>query len=172
MLDPEILRSLLEHEDGRLVWRPRDREWFSDERSFRTWNSRFAGREAFTAKHSAGYRVGCIDGRTYFAHRVIWVMHCGPADGEIDHINGNRADNRLENLRLVTREENRRNVKRQANNKSGATGIRQQGNSWEALIQVGGKQTYLGRFPTFAEALQARKNAEADMNFHANHGRG
>lgn len=165
------LSDLLSHEDGRLFWRPRLRDLFSDERSFQTWNARFADKEAFTATNSCGYKVGTIMGETCFAHRIIWELACGEPNGEIDHINGDRADNRLENLRLVTREENRRNVKRQANNKSGATGVRQQGNSWEALIQVAGKQTYLGRFPTLAEAVEARRRAEAEMNFHANHGR-
>ncbi len=170
-LDPETLRSLLHYEDGRLVWRERGREWFNDDRSFRTWNSRFAGKEAFTAQHSEGYRVGTIFGRRHFAHRIIWLLNCGESEGEIDHINGDRADNRLENLRLVSRDENRRNVKRQANNKSGATGVNKVGAVWQASIQVAGKQTYLGRYSTFAEALAVRKQAETDRAFHANHGR-
>lgn len=165
------LCQLLEYEEGRLVWRPRSRELFADLRSYRTWNARFAGKEAFTAHHSEGYRVGRIQGRTYFAHRVIWTMHCGEPDGEIDHINGDRADNRLANLRLVSRDENRRNVKRQANNKSGAVGVYARGEKWAASIQCDKRIHSLGTFDTFEQALAARRKAEAELGFHPNHGR-
>jgi len=171
-LDAQDLRRLLLHRDGELYWLSRPREMFADQRSFNTWNARFAGKRAFTAKHSEGYRVGRILGCSYFAHRIIWALEFGNVEvGEIDHINGNRDDNRTVNLRLVSRHENRGNVKRPITNRSGTVGVAQKGLSWEAKIQRSGKQTYLGRFPTQEEAGAVRKAAETQLGFHQNHGR-
>lgn len=171
-LDTNALRGLLRYADGKLYWLARERDMFPDLRSFKTWNARFAGQQAFTASHSEGYRTGRVFGRNYFAHRIIWEMHFGDCSGhEIDHVNGNRADNRLENLRLVTRGENRKNIKRQTNNKSGAVGVYRRGTRWGASIQQDKRLHSLGTFDTFDQAAAARKQAEARLNFHHNHGR-
>lgn len=167
------LRGLLSYDTttGQLWWRSRPREMFSDLRSFRTWNSRFANKPAFTATHSEGYKVGRIQGVTLFAHRVLWTIVHGEADGEIDHINGDRSDNRLANLRLVSRSENRRNVKKPINNRSGTVGVNQRGERWVASIQCDNKTHHLGTFDCFEEAVTARRDAEALHQFHLNHGR-
>ena len=92
---------------------------------------------------------------------------------ELDHINGDRLDNRIENLRPVTRQENLKNQKRSIANTSGVTGVywdRETG-KWRALIRIGGKVKTIGRFLSFEEAVMARKEAERKNGYHANHGR-
>lgn len=71
-----------------------------------------------------GYIEISLDGRLYFAHRLAWLYNFNNFPKEqIDHINGNRSDNRLANLREVSRAENMRNIKMQSNNTSGLTGV-------------------------------------------------
>jgi hypothetical protein len=93
-------------------------------------------------------------------------------EGEIDHINGNRQDNRIENLRDVPRSLNQRNSKLQNNNRSGVSGVFWRANRWEARIYlVSGQRKHLGRFKTFEEAVAVRKQAEMECGYHENHGR-
>lgn len=72
-----------------------------------------------------GYIRVMLDGKGYLAHRIIWEMHNGqiPNGMQIDHINHIRNDNRIENLRLVSNQDNQKNTKRSGNNKSGVTGV-------------------------------------------------
>ncbi|MBO9580313.1 MAG: HNH endonuclease [Sphingobium sp.] len=170
-LNCHALRGVLRYEAGKLFWLERPRAMIADQRSFKTWNARFAGQEAFTAKHSEGYRCGTIFGCNFFAHQIIWALHFGDAPGEIDHINGNRADNRLENLRAVSRDENRRNVKRPSTNSSGVVGVYRMGSGWRASIGIDGRSVHLGNFTEFDQACTARKLAEVQYGFHENHGR-
>jgi len=159
-------------DNGQLYWIARPREMFDDERSFKTWNSRFAEEKAITSLHSAGYYVGTLFGETVFAHRIIGEMLFGDiSDCEIDHINGIRSDNRPQNLRPVSRQENRKNIKIQKTNTTGHIGIRRSGARWRATIQSEGVLYNLGTFHTQEEAVLVRKNAETRMGFHPNHGR-
>lgn len=96
-----------------------------------------------------GYRRICIAGKSYAAHRLLWLAETGewPA-GTLDHINGIRSDNRFENLRDVTlaiNGQNRRFV-------AGCTKI---GKRWMAQIGLAGRTYYLGVFDTPAEAKAA-----------------
>jgi len=123
--------------------------------------------------HPTGYRRIEISGREYPVHRIVWLMVTGEWVTELDHINGDRLDNRIENLRPVTRQENLKNQKRSIANTSGVTGVywdRETG-KWRALIRIGGKVKTIGRFLSFEEAVMARKEAERKNGYHANHGR-
>jgi hypothetical protein len=173
---PEVLRQLLKYdaETGRLFWKLRDRSMFGSDRAANTWNSRYAGREAFTAKTRGGYRVGRVGDTAFYAHRVIWAITHGEwPDQQIDHINGDTSDNRLENLRAVCCVENGRNTKIHAHNTSGLMGVCWDSScqKWAASITVRQRKVALGRFPTFDEAANARAAAEAKYGFHPNHGR-
>ena len=127
---------------------------------------------------SGGYKVGAISGfkGTYRTHIVIWAMHNNrwPLEGmEIDHINHNKEDNRIENLREVSRVEQNRNMTMNKTNTSGHSGVqfRKQRNKWRAYINEHNKQIPLGHFDTKEQAIAARKKAEVEMGFHPNHGK-
>ena len=124
--------------------------------------------------YSTGYRRIRIRGTRYRAHRLTWLWHHGSwPDGPLDHINGDRLDNRIENLRVVTTQENQKNRKVPCNNSSGVVGVcfHKQHQKWAAQIWIDGKPKHIGHFEDFNEAVAARKAAEIDNNYHENHGR-
>jgi hypothetical protein len=177
----EMLHRLLicDAEAGKLFWRERTPDLFADskegaERSCAKWNARFAGAEAICSESAShGYLDGAIMGQGVLAHRVIWAMVHGHWPIEVDHINGCRRDNRIGNLRDVTRAENMRNLRRRSDNPSGDAGVWQLPGSgkWRARVKFAGVITDLGRFETREAAVDARKAACAAMGFHPNHGR-
>lgn len=120
-----------------------------------------------------GYIRIKINNKKYQAHRLAWLYVHGKFPPEqIDHINHNRADNRIANLRSVSHQENHRNQSKTNNNTSGFVGINwhKQRNKWRAFITVDQKHIYLGLFTDINDAISARKQAEIDYNFHNNHG--
>lgn len=96
----------------------------------------------------AGYRQIQVLGARYAAHRLVWYYFKGEwPSNDIDHINGDRDDNRLENLRDVTGQANRQNLRNPVSgNKSGFLGVSKNGKKWRAHIKTAGKTTYLGTF--------------------------
>ena len=173
------LRELLDYnpETGELTWRPRPIEMFFGERqrpaqSCAIWNGRFANKPAMTARDKRGYLTGRLFYTAQKAHRVAWAIHHGAwPKGEIDHIDGDPANNRIANLRDVSHAENGRNLKRSRANSSGVTGVHKaRSNNWVAAIDVDGARHHLGTFPTFKAAAEARKVAEREHGFHPNHG--
>lgn len=109
----------------------------------------------------------------YRAHRVAWAITHGEwPTSDIDHINGVRDDNRICNLRAVTRSQNRRNSSMRSDNKSGITGVAldKKFNVWRAQIHVDGKHITLGAFPTFEAAVGARRKAALKHGFTERHG--
>lgn len=126
-------------------------------------------------KNSRGYIVFNYKGKQYRAHRVIWQIHNGdiPSNMEIDHINHDKTDNRIENLRLVDRTENGRNQSRRNDNSSGFCGVHWHKplSKWCARIRVNGKLVHLGYFDKLDDAKIARIEANKKFNFHKNHGR-
>ena len=163
---PEVLRQLLryEPETGKLFWLPRPREMFDSERIFLSWNAKLAGHEAFTANDGQGYRVGRVHDRLHKAHRVGWCIATGawPAD-ELDHINGDRSDNRMSNLRQADHGQNLRNRRSNIGSTSQYLGVswRRDCAKWCATIQVGGRKRHLGVFCDEAEAAEAYDKAAA-----------
>lgn len=121
--------------------------------------------------HPSGYIIVGIGGGKYPAHRVIWLMETGAwPEGEIDHINGIRHDNRWENLRDVSTAVNQQNQREgQAGSRSGLLGVYpnpgSQRNPWKALIKPdGGKLMHLGSFPTPEAAHDAYLAAKRSMH--------
>ena len=111
------------------------------------------------------YFVIKVDGKWRRAHRMAWLYIHGYEPVEIDHINGNKLDNSLGNLRSVTHAENMRNLPVRHGSKSKATGVVFTKESWEARIQINGIQKYLGRFKNLFDAVAARKSAENKYGF-------
>lgn len=177
---PSVLRQLLRYEQktGRLFWTPRTTDFFQNkngraEQTCKAWNTKYSGKEAFTYICN-GYKTGAILNKACTAHRAIWAIVNGKwPDQEIDHINGDRSDNRIKNLRCVSSGENQRNRAVFKNNTSGVCGVHweKSRNKWKVSIHIGGKPKNLGRFDLFDEAILARKRAEQRNDYHENHGR-
>lgn len=158
---------------GKFFWKHRPREHFLSAHRWKTFTNKCAGKEAGTVK-STGYVSIHIDGRHYAAHRLVWLFVYGHwPERDIDHINGVRTDNRLLNLRVVTRRENAKNRAMRSDNTSGITGVSfdKSAGKWKAEIWYHGKRKSLGRFTSFDEAVSIRRDAETISGYHRNHGR-
>jgi len=160
MLTQELCHSLFRYDNGKLV------------RKVTT---------SWAAK--AGTEAGCVDGkgylrvtifkRGYLIHRVVWFMHHGTWPDMLDHINGDKLDNRIENLRPCNSSQNQQNVEGWASNTSGVKGVdyQKQRKKYRARISVGRSRVTLGRFDTLEEA--AKVVQEARTKYHGeftNHG--
>lgn len=158
---------------GELRWKDRPRSHFPTLRGYRGWQGRFSGRLALTCKTAQGYLAGIVDGKPWLAHRAAFALMTGYLPSEIDHINGNRSDNRWRNLRAVSRSENQRNCKIRDDNTSGFVGVswlaRKQ--RWIAYGRSGRNRIYLGYFREVEDAVDARLAWERSEGFHPNHGR-
>ncbi len=119
-----------------------------------------------------GYLIISINGENYKAHRLAWLYVYGEMPKQLDHINGDKIDNRILNLRDVEHSENMKNRKKPITNTSGTIGVYwdKKNCRWYAMIMVDGKNKFLGRFTDYSEAVNARKNAEVLYGFHKNHG--
>lgn len=177
----ELLQKILSYdpETGALTWNERGPELFAGNEqscahSAKIWNSRFAGKPAFTAKNGNGYLHGAIFGNTLSAHRVAWGIYFGVwPKHSIDHIDGVRTDNRIANMRDVPGCDNSRNMKMNVRNTSGHTGIHfnHATGKWVASIKGGGRVINLGYFSAIEKAVEVRKKASDRFGYHANHGR-
>lgn len=122
-----------------------------------------------------GYTRFAYKGKYYLAHRVIWEMHYGaiPDGMEVDHIDHDRLNNVISNLRLVSSSDNSRNMSLRSTNKSGTPGVSWNAarNKWQARVWAYGKRIHLGLFETKEEAVAVREAANLKHNYHANHGK-
>lgn len=118
-----------------------------------------------------GYRYIKVKGKMRLAHRMAWTFHYGEEpDALVDHINGDRLDNRIENLRLATYSQNGANAKKHIHNTSGFKGVsrvlkngRVTG-QWQSSITVRNKQMHLGKFATKEEAHAAYLSAAREYH--------
>jgi hypothetical protein len=164
----ERLRAILDYnpDTGALRWK-------SHAGASPSWIGRFAGKPAFTGICKDGYHIGSVDRCDMRAHRAIWIIAHGKLPDQIDHINGDRRDNRLCNLRSVSKLENGRNQSLSNRNKSGYVGVSWHNltKKWIAHITVDRKRRHIGLFSTpelARDAYLAKANA---IGFHANHGK-
>jgi hypothetical protein len=174
--EPNVVKQLLRYEadTGLFFWKKRPLDFFKTPRDGNAWNARFCGMPALNTDRGDGYMVGFIFRSRVLAHRVAWTIWHGELPWQqIDHIDGDRGNNRIENLRCVSAAENNRNIKRSSRNTSGVTGVywNPTVGRWQAYITVGGSYKYLGIFDDIRDATLARKAAERTLGFHPNHGR-
>ena len=168
----DYLKSILEYNPitGNLIWKLRPVELFGSSGSHKAWNTRYSGK--FAGCNSQGYVKLCINGSLYLAHRVCYFIFHGETPRYIDHIDGDGSNNKIENLRSVTIQENSKNIKIPKDNSSGFIGVswNKGVNKWTANITSSGKDIYLGCFENIEDAILARKAANLKYGFHANHG--
>jgi len=147
------VHELFDYKDGNLIWK-------------------FAKSRRVKAGEIAGYLgdegyidVG-VDGGIYKAHRLIYFYHNGYFPSFIDHIDGNRSNNKIDNLRPATINENARNSKKPSHNTSGYKGVCWDKNrsKWMAYITINNKFKSLGRYDQIEDAHLAYTNA-AKLHF-------
>lgn len=145
---------------------------FNSETGVFTWNetrSRTKAGSVAGSVNTDGYLAISIDKNVYLSHRLAWLYVYGEWPSMfIDHINGQRTDNSIKNLRQVTPSQNQQNSKVSKANTSGTRGVSQVKSSgnWKAQIEVDGARTVLGTYQTKEEAIAARKAAEVVLHTH------
>ena len=141
-LEQSLLHEMLNYQDGQLVWKNKPYNLVH-------LNGKVAG-----CMHKSGYCQIKFGQIMYPAHRIMWIYHNGSIDEnmQIDHINGIKTDNRIENLRLVTAQQNCFN-----RSKLTAKGYcwSKAAQKWQATITVNGKNKYLGLFANEDDARKA-----------------
>jgi hypothetical protein len=158
-------------ETGLFVWKKRT-EKHIDARWMNVWNARYAGKPAFIHCCYGLYLRASIFSKFYSAHRVAWAIVYGdPVPEVLDHIDGDRQNNRISNLRPASSSENSKNRGIRCDNTSGRTGIHlTRAGSFKVRIFVNGRDTYLGTFRNIGDAIVARQNAEKRFGFSEGHG--
>lgn len=99
MINQDIVKALIDYNPrtGAMTWRERDSSWFPTSREWKRWNTRYAGRPAFTYVNK-GFRWGCILGQNYLAHRIAWLWVTGRITPAIRFKNSDTSDLRFSNL--------------------------------------------------------------------------
>ena len=114
-LTQEVVRELLEYEPdtGEGYWRHRDIKWFEDGKrpanAMAIWNNRYGGKKAFTHTDRYGYKTGRLLNKVVRAHRIFFLHYHGYLPTLVEHRNGDRQDNNIDNLKDATYSENNRN---------------------------------------------------------------
>ena len=167
MLTYDRANELLRYEpsSGKLFWKKT------------TTNRVKVGDEAGSFCKSTGYINIKVDNEWYTLHRIAILLATGVYDKtvQVDHIDHDRGNNRLSNLRVVSRAENMRNQSLRNTNKTGVTGVsvrytRKGTKRYTANIMYNYKSIFLGNYDTPEEAAAARAEAEIKYGFHPNHG--
>jgi len=173
-IDQKTLRELIHYnpETGDFTWLPRNHSYCVSCADARRWNSRHAGEKTGSLTPKGYLRIGIL-GKRYLSHRLAFLYMTGAfPKNEVDHINQNKADNRWENLRDVTGEENCRNKPIGIKNTSKIHGVYWHSGQkrWHASINSGRRQVFLGSFGALLDAAAARISAEKAHGYHENHG--
>jgi hypothetical protein len=149
----ERVRELFDYRDGNLFWKIRSARCIKI--------GDMAGWENGNA-----YKKVRVDGKIEYVHRVVFLYHHGHLPTYVDHKDLNPANNRIENLREATRNDNARNKSKQKNNTTGYIGVsfRKDSNKFRAMIAVNSKSIRLGSYLTAYEAALAYN--EAAKRFH------
>jgi hypothetical protein len=154
-MDANTLRELVSYDEktGILKWR-------NDHKRL-SWIK--AGDEVGKSSLKMGYKCTAIKGKQYYQHRLVWLyVHGEWPEQSIDHINGDKTDNRIKNLRLATRSENQHNRKKTKKGTMGA--YRHYSGRWYSTIMIENKKHYLGMFKNEEEAGKAYAEAKSKLH--------
>lgn len=165
LISIDELRKLVRYDakTGKLFWLPRPASMFSREWHARAWNTKWAGKETFLSPHVGTATKTLLLGECYYAHEMAWVLYTGEwPKGRIHHVNGDKSDNRISNLRDVPKEMRRDTTSRYSGSRSGHVGVHwlRDKMKWAAYIYQDGKPKRLGYFKYLGDAVNARKAAE------------
>ena len=152
MINQETVKNLFYYdvESGMLFWR------IGNGRNVKPW-------QEAKALNGNGYCTAKVNGKSYLTHRLAWLYVYGEFPKEdIDHKNRIRNDNRLCNLRAVSRTDNCQNISLPSHNKSGHIGISwfKSHKSWTVYVKVNKKNKWLGNYKNLDDAIAARKAGE------------
>lgn len=152
MITQQLVKELFDYDNGNLIRK-------------KSIQSRSPQGSVAGCKAKYGYHVS-INYKKYKLHRIIWLWHFGFIPNEIDHIDGNPCNNKIENLRPASRNENMRNIKMPITNKSGYKGVSwsKAAKKWIANITVNNKKIYLGLFDCKIKAYESYCDASKKLH--------
>jgi hypothetical protein len=150
----QLLLEVFEYREGNLFWKV-DRR-----------GNKLQGKQANRLKKSNGYQEITLNKKNLYAHRVIFMMIHGRWPEQIDHIDGNRSNNLIENLREANNAQNNRNTKLRSSNTTGFKGVvyNKINKNYNASITVNYKSIHLGCFDTPEAAHEAYKKAALELH--------
>ena len=176
----DTVRELLDYcpDSGQFVWRQRDRHWFTSDRWWKAWNTRYSGKSAGSlyVNSQTGYQciVIMLGKKPRRAHRIAYLWMTGsPAPSNLDHKDQDATNNRWSNIRLASHHINNRNVRIRANNTSGVNGVswNKRVRKWEAYANgENRKRVALGFFDNIDEAERVVKRFRSEHGYTKNHG--
>ena len=172
----EVMNECIHYDPdtGEIRWKVRPVSHFYSPKVGEAWNRRLAGNHWRVNKYS-GYLTSTLSGVPLRGHRVAWfIFHGEWPDGFLDHIDGDKTNNRIANLRVVDPAESSKNKGKQVRNKTGINGVSfdstRRKKPWRVYIGIKGNGTFIGGYETKAEAKKAREDAEIEHGYHTNHG--
>lgn len=165
MITKELLHELFEYRNGELYWKkrsaPGSHVHIGDK----------AGRPHRSNGTFSGYYHVHLLGKNHLIHRLIFLMFHGYLPNEVDHINGNRSDSRIENLRASTKTQNQHNAKIRKDNTTGVKGVYPYNGKFKAQLQCNKIRYTVGYFKTVEEAREAIENKRKEIHKEfTNHG--
>jgi len=151
-LTQELVKELFDYRDGELYWKNAKQGVAK-------------GRKAGNGKIGPYLQV-MVNRKGYNVHRLIAILHYGDFDGVVDHIDGNTRNNKIENLRIATREQNSWNAKKNSKNTTGVKGVSliKSNKKYQATICIKGKNKNLGQFVLLQDAKNAVEKARRDLH--------
>lgn len=167
MNDSDISKRLrYEPDTGNLIWL---------ETGVKRWDSRYAGSVAGCAFQGTKCKKAYIvikfnDSKTKLAHQVAFFLMSGRWPSGVDHVNGNGCDNRWDNLREATKQQNNRNRRLGDKSSTGLHGVYLRNGRYRVTVKDGAKSKGLGTFDTVFEAACRRKSFEVLSGYSEGHG--
>ncbi len=162
LFSPEYLRNILSYDPASGEFRWKDRPNIRP-----SLNARMKGQVTRAIDKSTGYQRINIDWRLFYAHHIAWFYVYGIwPKAQIDHRDGVRSNNKIENLREATHAENHQNRSVNINNTSGHPGVGwyKAQKKWSASVMLSGKSYHAGYFDKIEDAILAREALKAELH--------
>lgn len=152
-LPQDKIKELFTYVNGELVW--------NDDRPFHKTKGKVAGSVSKNGYKKCGY-----NGKEYYIHRLVYIYHHGNIEGQIDHIDGNKLNNNISNLRMVCPSQNSWNEKIRKTNTSGVKGVyfNKRLQKWHARVGFNSKELHVGYFDRIEDAEKAVKSKREQLH--------